>query len=106
MACVNRPLQPAAGPADDAAQRNRYIRDARASANIDADPVADWVDYDAAGVPDRDALDRKCVDVLRLVDLGDDLYQFGLHGTIDPDDRPDSGRSDAGGPDGPAQQAR
>ena len=85
----HRPLQPAAGPADDAAQRNRYIRDARASANIDADPVADWVDYDAAGVPDRDALDRKCVDVLRLVDLGDDLYQFGLHGTIDPDDRPD-----------------
>lgn len=88
----HRPLHPAAGAdgADaDAAQRNRYIRDAHASANIDADPTADWVDYDAAGVPGREALDRKCVDMLRLVDLGDDLYRFGLHGTIDPADRPD-----------------
>ena len=83
----HRPLRPAADVGD--AQRNRYIRDARAAANIDADPAADWVDYDAAGVPDRDALDRKCVDMLRLVDLGDDLYRFGLHGTIDPADRPD-----------------
>ena len=83
----HRPLRPAAEAGD--ARRNRYIRDARAAANIDADPTADWVDYDAAGVPDRDALDRKCVDMLRLVDLGDDLYRFGLHGTIDPADQPD-----------------
>lgn len=85
----HRPLQPPAGADSGRAQRSRYVRDAQAAANIDADPAADWVDYGAAGVPDRAALDRKCVDMLRLVDLGDDLYRFGLHGTIDPADRPD-----------------
>ena len=83
----HRPLRPP--PGADPGQRNRYIRDAQAAANIDADPTADWVDYDAAGVSDREALDRKCVDMLRRVDLGDDLYQFGLRGMIDPVARPD-----------------
>ena len=85
----HRPLRPAAETEAARSQRNRYVRDAHAAANIDADPEADWVDYAAAGVSDRAALDRKCVDMLRLVDLGEDLYQFGLRGTIDPADRPD-----------------
>ena len=85
----HRPLQPAAEPDSARSQRDRYVREAHAAANIDADPTADWVDYEAAGVSGRAALDRQCVDMLRLVDLGDDLYQFGLRGTIDPDERPD-----------------
>ncbi len=85
----HRPLRTAADPASDRTRLDRYIRDAHAAANIDADPAADWVDYEAAGVADRTALDRKCVDMLRLLDLGDDLYRFGLRGTIDPDERPD-----------------
>lgn len=70
-------------------ERERYMRDARSSANIDVDRNADWIDYAAAGVDSREALDQRCVDFLRLVDLGDDLYQFGLRGTIDPSVRPD-----------------
>ena len=85
----HRPLVPGAGPDSAGAGRERYVRDARAAANIDADPTADWVDYGAAGVADRAELDRQCVGMLCRVDLGDDLYRFGLRGTIDPDDRPD-----------------
>ena len=85
----HRPLRPAPEPDSGRFKLDRYVRDAHAAANIDADPTADWVDYDAAGVSDREALDRKCIDMLRLVDMGDDLYRFGLHGTIDPEERPD-----------------
>ncbi len=85
----HRPLVPGAGPDSAGAGRERYVRDARAAANIDADPAADWVDYGAAGVADRAELDRQCVGMLCRVDLGDDLYRFGLRGTIDPDERPD-----------------
>ncbi|MCY4240087.1 MAG: ABC transporter ATP-binding protein [Rhodospirillaceae bacterium] len=85
----HRPVQMPEYADSEKSERDRYISDARASANIDADPDADWLDYEAAGIGDRSALDQKCLDYIRLVDLGDDLYQFGLRGTIDPEDRPD-----------------
>ncbi len=32
----------------------------------------------------RDGLERRAIEVLKIVDMGDDLYQFGLRGSIDP----------------------
>lgn len=85
----HRPLREADYDDDARADRERYVRDARISANIDADRNADWIDYQTVGVETREELDQKCVDFLQLVDLGTDLYQFGLRGTIDPAVRPD-----------------
>ena len=40
----------------------------------------------AAGGPDR----KLMIEVLRLVDLEEDVYRFGLQGTIDPEARPET----------------
>jgi ABC-type multidrug transport system fused ATPase/permease subunit len=76
---------------DDAAEARRKAEAAEAarSGNIDYDVGADWVDYKAAGVADLDALRSEGLRVLKLVDLGQDVYQLGLRGTIDPKTQPD-----------------
>ncbi|MBP1182478.1 ABC transporter transmembrane domain-containing protein [Methylobacterium sp. PvR107] len=37
-----------------------------------------WIDYRRLGVRDADELDERLVDLLGRLDLGDDLYRFGL----------------------------
>ncbi len=46
----------------------------------------DWNDYENAGVANIDELDIRAIDVLQMVQLGDDVYQFGLRSTLDPDE--------------------
>jgi ABC-type multidrug transport system fused ATPase/permease subunit len=53
--------------------------------NSPFDYGADWVDYAAAGVEGADALRQRVVDVLRVVDLDDDVYAMGLRGCVDPE---------------------
>jgi putative ABC transport system ATP-binding protein len=72
------------------AERSRRLQEARLSGNSEYDIAEDWVDYDQAGVADMAALERRILDVLRLVDLDDDIYQLGLRGRIDPDEQPDT----------------
>ncbi|WP_169566908.1 ABC transporter transmembrane domain-containing protein [Sneathiella limimaris] len=45
---------------------------------------ADWIDYESAGVSNHHELDVRAIDVLQMVELGDDVYQFGLRSTLDP----------------------
>jgi putative ABC transport system ATP-binding protein len=70
--------------ANDSA-RARQIDEARRSGNCDLDIAADWIDYEQAGVADAAALERRIVEVLRLVDFERDVYLFGLHARLDPD---------------------
>lgn len=46
----------------------------------------DWIDYESAGVKIHDELDARAIDVLQMVELGDDVYQFGLRSTLDPEE--------------------
>jgi len=48
-----------------------------------------WIDYALAGAEDEHHLDRILVDLLRRVGLGDDIYRFGLSGTVDPERNPE-----------------
>jgi ABC-type multidrug transport system fused ATPase/permease subunit len=70
--------------------RARAIEEARKSGNIDYDVAADWVDYRQAGVANAAELDLRIVEVLRLVDLEEDVHLFGLRGRLDPDRQPDA----------------
>jgi putative ABC transport system ATP-binding protein len=70
--------------------RERDVMETLRSGNPDLDPFADWIDYEAAGVDDADALDGKVLEVLKLVELDNDIYYFGLRGTLDPDQRPEA----------------
>jgi len=85
----HRPLR--AAVQDDAVRRKRQlaILEATRSGNPALDPAADWVDYEAAGATDAQDLLRKLLDVIAIVELDGDVYQFGLRGTIDPAVRKD-----------------
>jgi putative ABC transport system ATP-binding protein len=75
---------------DDATarQRERWLAEARRAGNLALDPDADWIDWETAGLGDRSPADAM-IDALIAVDFEDDLYRFGLRGTIDPKARPD-----------------
>jgi ABC-type multidrug transport system fused ATPase/permease subunit len=70
--------------------RAREIEEARQSGNIEYDTAADWIDYPQAGVANQAELEMRMVEVLRLVDLEEDVHLFGLRGRLDPDRQPDA----------------
>jgi putative ABC transport system ATP-binding protein len=86
----HRPREVPEADRDDAArtERSRLLTEARQSANSEFDIAADWIDYEQAGVRDSAALEARILEVLRLVDLDDDIYLLGLRGRIDPEHRP------------------
>ena len=80
----HRPLKE---PTLDAGQRKakaRQVAESRRAGNTTLDLEADWIDYAAAGARDLQGLQAKMVEALSLVDMDEDLYRFGLTGTIDP----------------------
>lgn len=56
------------------AQINEAVKTGNPCDSID-DP---WIDYADLGVRDADELDQRLIDLLGRLDLGDDLYRFGL----------------------------
>ena len=82
----HRPLVPP--PHDDALAH--FLKEAKASANSLHPYDADWVDYEAAGVADTDALEPRLLTLLEGVGMGEDVYRMGLNGTIDPGRQPDT----------------
>ena len=58
--------------------------EARLSGNTTLDIAAEWLDLEAAGVDNRADLERRVLDILRLVELDQDVFRFGLRGRIDP----------------------
>ena len=86
--------RPSRAPDDGSARpsRAREIEEARKSGNIDYDIDADWIDYPQAGVANQAELELRVVEVLRLVDLEEDVHLFGLRGRLDPDRQPDAAR--------------
>jgi putative ABC transport system ATP-binding protein len=85
----HRPLRDAVQ--DDAVRRKRQlaILEAKRAGNPPLDPAADWVDYEAAGATNAQDLLGKLLDVIAIVELDGDVYQFGLRGTIDSTARKD-----------------
>jgi putative ABC transport system ATP-binding protein len=55
-----------------------YVSEARASGNSELDIEADWVDYERVGAAGGADIDRQIIDVLAIVDLDDDVFEFGL----------------------------
>ena len=84
------PMQPAEYEGAEARRRARQLSEARRSGNIDLDIHADWVDYEAAGVPDRDALSHRITEVLSRLDSDSDVYSLGLRWRLDPEMEPET----------------
>ena len=88
----HRPQQTPDADAAGKAERERKVAEARQSGNSEFDIAVDWVDYEQAGVADAAALETRIVEVLRLVDLDEDVYVLGLRGRIDPERQPEAAR--------------
>jgi len=86
----HKPIRPP--ELDDEAKRQReaFLFESRRSGNPDLDPTADWIDYEAAGVADAEELDQKLLEILKIVELDNDIYYLGLRGTLDPEKRPEA----------------
>ncbi len=84
----HQPLGPPAYQGKALAERNRRLAEAREAGNTESDPDADWLDLEAAGVGSADELTERIIDVLRDVGLEQDVFSFGLQGTVDPERLP------------------
>src|SRR5271169_142927 len=84
------PVRPAEYDGAEARRRARQLFEARRSGNIDFDIHADWIDYEAAGVTDREALSRRITEVLARLDSDSDVYSLGLRWRLDPEDEPET----------------
>lgn len=85
----HRPLKPRELEGDAQAEFERFVSEAERSGNLAYDYGADWIDYEAAGAKDAGELSARGLWALELAGLGEDVYAFGLRGTIDPDGQPE-----------------
>ena len=71
---------------DDETRRRRrdFAAEANASGNSPFDVGGDWIDYDAVGARDPEALTQRALQVLRAVGLEEDIFNIGLRKIIDP----------------------
>ncbi|MEC8462592.1 MAG: ABC transporter ATP-binding protein [Pseudomonadota bacterium] len=65
--------------------QDKQLSEAIASGNSTDDLNADWVDYEAVGVGDDDALLQRIFAVLGQVGLKEDVYTIGLRSVLDPE---------------------
>ncbi|MBL9033958.1 MAG: ABC transporter ATP-binding protein, partial [Rhodospirillaceae bacterium] len=86
----HRPIRPAAYEGRSLQHYERRMAEALRSGNPQIDVHAEWVDYSAAGVGNATGLLHRIIELLPVVDLEDDLYQFGLRGRVDPDRNPET----------------
>jgi ABC-type multidrug transport system fused ATPase/permease subunit len=73
----------------EAVERVSFLAETRRAGNLDLDSEADWLDLSVAGVADQAGLMARMVEVMKAVDIEDDVFQLGLRGAIDPKAMPD-----------------
>jgi putative ABC transport system ATP-binding protein len=86
----HRPIRPAEYDPATAKRRSIQIYEARRSGNIDFDIYADWVDYDSAGVADKEGLSARIAEVLARLDFDEVVYTLGLRWRLDPEAQPEA----------------
>jgi len=84
-----RPVVPATYDEATKALRETFWKESERAGNPAFDPNADWVDYELAGATGPADLLPCMVQVLKQVELDEDIYSLGLRGTIDAAARPD-----------------
>ena len=77
---------------DDVTRNTRHLQleEAARAGNSSHDLLADWVDYEAAGGTGPEDLSERMDEILRVVELEDDIFQIGLRRTIDATGQPET----------------
>lgn len=69
--------------------REQELAESIRAGNSSYDHASDWVDYEAAGCKDSEDLRSRMIEILRLVDLDEAVYEIGLKRSISPGMYPD-----------------
>lgn len=75
---------PAAVPSSGSESKlqRRFQSEANAAGNTTLDAKADWIDHATAGTASPEDLLDRIIDVLRLVDFDDDVFEIGLRSKL------------------------
>jgi putative ABC transport system ATP-binding protein len=84
-----RPIAPAQYDDSFKSEREIFWKESERAGNPVLDPNADWIDYELAGATGPADLLPCMVEALKQVELDEDIYMFGLRGSIDAAQRPD-----------------
>ena len=70
---------------DEEAKRAReaQVREAKRTGNSPLDIEAEWIDYAAAGVDGPEAMEARIVELLRVVELEETIFELGLRSSAD-----------------------
>lgn len=84
---MHRPGEPSGIEPDGeiARRKNESLR----SGNSPYEIQSDWLDYKSAGLVSAEALSERSIEVLELVQMDQDTYEFGLNGSIDQEVHPE-----------------
>jgi len=74
--------------AEAAKERAFQLKEAQRTDSTLLDFNADWVDYAAAGATGPEDLETRIVEVLRVVDLEETIFELGLRSALDPAEHP------------------
>jgi putative ABC transport system ATP-binding protein len=80
----HRPLRQANYEGDALKEREFQLREAKRTGGSTLDASADWVDYEAAGVANPQEMDARIVEVLKVVDLEEPIFELGLRSALEP----------------------
>lgn len=94
----HKPVQPKTYHDRALAQFEQRMQETRRAGNPELDIGADWLDLAGAGLADLEALEKRLGELLAMVELEDDVYQFGLRGRFDPDAAHAKGQANGSNP--------
>jgi putative ABC transport system ATP-binding protein len=73
----HRPVRTRSIPPSDA-ERAFHLREAERTGNSALDIDADWIDYESAGCSGPEEIEARIVELLRVVDLEETIFELGL----------------------------
>ncbi|HWV90222.1 MAG TPA: ABC transporter ATP-binding protein/permease, partial [Burkholderiales bacterium] len=79
----HRPVQERTYENERAAEREFQLREAARTGNSTLDIEADWIDYECAGCTGPEDIEERIVELLRVVDLEETIFELGLRSPAD-----------------------
>jgi putative ABC transport system ATP-binding protein len=75
--------RPIRQPEADSPEKAFQLREAKRTGNSTLDIEADWIDYEAAGCAGPEEIEARILELLRVVDLEETIFELGLRSPAD-----------------------
>jgi putative ABC transport system ATP-binding protein len=79
----HRPIRQPSYEGEALSKRELELREAARAGNSTYDIKADWIDYESAGVSGAEEMDARILEVLKIVDLEETIFEVGLRSSIE-----------------------